>query len=142
MAAPAAPCAFCDWAESAAPTLVYVDDDTFAGVDPRQPHEGHVLVMPRRHVENVFELDDETAAAVMSATVRVARAVRAAFEPDGLSLWQSNGPGAFQEIAHFHMHVMPRWSGDGLLRIYPTRIEDSSMDTRSLQADRIRSHLR
>lgn len=97
--------------------------------------------MPVRHIENVFELDADAASAVMAATVRVARAVRSAFEPDGLSLWQSNGPGAHQEVPHFHMHVMPRWAGDGLLRIYPQHVETPDIAIRAAMADDIRAHL-
>jgi histidine triad (HIT) family protein len=120
---------------------VYEDENIFVEVDPRQPHRGHCLVMPVRHIENVFELDSDTAAAVMSATVRVARAVRSAFRPDGLSLWQSNGPGAHQEVPHFHMHVMPRWSGDELLRIYPRHVETPHIAVRESMANDIRDHL-
>ncbi len=134
-------CAFCDWLAANSRTRVYEDGDVFAEVDPRQPHRGHVLVIPVRHIENVFELDADTAAAVMTATVRVARAIRSAFSPDGLSLWQSNGPGAHQEVPHFHMHVMPRWSGDGLLRIYPHHVDTPVEAIRASMAKDIRAHL-
>ena len=109
-ARPEVHCPFCAWLVEGSRTRVYQDASTFAEVDQRQPHQGHVLVMPTRHVENVFELDDAIAAAVMRTTVNVARAVRDAFHPDGVSLWQSNGRGAHQEVPHFHMHVMPRWA--------------------------------
>ena len=135
------PCAFCSWRDSNSTTRVYEDSDTFAEIDPRQPHRGHVLVMPKRHVETVFDLDEATACAVMIATVRVASALRDAFEPDGLSLWQSNGPGAFQEVPHVHMHVMPRWLDDGLLRIYPGWVKDTDRSAREEMALRVRSHL-
>lgn len=134
-------CAFCRWLATESRTRVYEDDNVFVEVDPRQPHRGHCLVMPVRHIENVFELDGKASAAVISATVRVARAVRSAFEPDGLSLWQSNGPGAHQEVPHFHMHVMPRWAGDELLRIYPRHIDTPDISIRETMADDIRAHL-
>ena len=130
-------CVFCDWLVASSATRVYEDASTFAEVDPRQPHRGHVLVMPTRHVETVFDLDSATAAAVMEATVKVARAVREAFCPDGLSLWQSNGPGAHQEVPHFHMHVMPRWEGDGLLKIYPGRPTTPEASVREAMAEEI-----
>ena len=134
-------CIFCDWAQSASLSLVFEDQDTFAGVDPRQPREGHVLVIPRRHVPTVFDLDDVLAAAVMKTTVRIARAVQATYAPEGLSLWQSNGAAAFQEIAHFHMHVMPRWLGDELLQVYPRPIQTIDQNAREEQAARIRAYL-
>jgi histidine triad (HIT) family protein len=107
----------------------------------RQQRTGHVLVVPRTHVENVFELDDATGAAVMSATIRVARAVRDAFRPEGLHLWQSNGPAAGQEVPHFHMHVMPRWHGDGLLRWHPVAPVYPERDELDRQAGLIRAAL-
>lgn len=120
---------------------MYEDADVFVEVDPRQPHRGHLLVMPTTHVENIFDLDDAVAAAVVGVTTRVACAVRAAYNPDGLSLWQSNGPGAHQEVPQFHMHVMPRWTGDELLRIYPRHVETPDPSIRAGMADEIRRHL-
>ena len=79
---------------------------------------GHVLVEPKRHVHDILELDDATGAAVISTVARVARAVQAAFAPDGMNIMQSNGEAAGQEVFHFHMHVLPRHSGDGLLGVY------------------------
>jgi histidine triad (HIT) family protein len=78
---------------------------------------------------------------VLRTASAVARAVRDAFESDGMSLWQSNGPGAFQEVPHFHLHVMPRWSGDGLLRIYPHRVAELGPDELADQAEVIRRRL-
>lgn len=115
-------CVFCGIVDGSKPhSIVSEDDRTIAFMSIRQQREGHVLVIPRAHVENVFGLDEETGAAVMATTVRIARAVEAAFQPEGLHLWQSNGPAADQEVPHFHMHVMPRWHGDGLLAWYPTQ---------------------
>ena len=134
-------CAFCRWLANESLTRVYQDESVFVEVDPRQPRRGHLLVMPTNHVENVFGLDDGTAAAVMMTTAKVARAVRSAYSPDGLSLWQSNGPGAHQEVPHFHMHVMPRWTGDELLRIYPRHVETPDTSVRARMAADIRRHL-
>ncbi len=135
-------CEFCDWLRWPSPTRVYQDEAVFAEIDRRQPHRGHVLVMPTRHVENVYELDESCGAAVVAVTIRVARAVRDAFDPDGLSLWQSNGPGAHQEVPHLHVHVMPRWADDGLLRIYPGPVQVADASGRAAMADDIRRVLR
>jgi histidine triad (HIT) family protein len=58
-----------------------------------------------------------------------------------LSLWQSNGPAAFQEVPHFHMHVMPRWTDDGLLRIYPKKLGPVQEEELERQAAAIRAAL-
>lgn len=82
---------------------------------------GHVLVVPKTHVPDIFALDDALGAAVMRTVMRVARAVGDALRPDGLNIWQSNGEAAGQEVLHAHFHVLPRAQGDGMLRIYPRR---------------------
>ena len=113
-------CVFCDIvAGRADASVVREDARTLAFVGFRQPTDCHVLVVPKRHVETIHALDDDDAAALMQAAVRVARALDAAVPMQGLSLWQSNGPAAWQEVPHVHLHLLPRRTGDGLLDIYP-----------------------
>jgi histidine triad (HIT) family protein len=113
-------CVFCQIVQGSEPaSIVWEDDLTIAAVDLRQFHPGHVLVIPRRHLRDVRELDYATGAAVMATVVRVTRAVAAAFPSQGMSLWHSIGEAAFQEIPHLHIHVHPRILGDGLLQVYP-----------------------
>jgi histidine triad (HIT) family protein len=111
----------------------------FAGL--RQHVKGHVLIVPRRHVETIYDLDTDDAAALMTTAVTVARAVRAAFAPQGLSLWQSNGPAAFQEVPHVHLHVQPRLTGDGMLEIYPQAPVDAPRAELDDIAARVRAAL-
>lgn len=80
-----------------------------------------MLVVPRRHVEQVDQLEPDDAGALMNAVVGVARSVKSLCAPEGLSVWSSNGPAAFQEVPHVHMQVLARKHGDGLLRIYAER---------------------
>ena len=90
-----------------------------AFMDMRQAVPGHVLVVPHRHVPDIYSLAPDEAAGAMRMAQRVAQALRAEFDPPGLNLWQSNGRAAGQEVFHFHLHVQPRRVGDGLLRVYP-----------------------
>jgi histidine triad (HIT) family protein len=114
-------CAFCRIIDGIEPrSLIWDDDLTVAFMSKRQQRVGHVLVVPRAHIETVFDVDEANGTGIMATTVRMARAVEKAFRPEGLHLWQSNGPAANQEVPHFHMHVMPRWHGDGLLEWHPT----------------------
>ena len=113
-------CVFCEIVARRAPASVVREDArTLAFMGLRHGADGHVLVVPKRHVEHAWELEDADAAALMRAAVPVARALRATLPMQGLSLWQSNGPAAFQEVPHVHLHLMPRRSGDGLLEVYP-----------------------
>jgi len=116
-------CIFCAIIEGKAPAeVVFEDEETLAFMDINPANPGHTLVIPRRHARNVYDLDEETAAAVMKATVRVARAIRSALQPDGLNLVQSNERAGGQDIFHFHVHIIPRWYGDGLRLARPPQV--------------------
>jgi histidine triad (HIT) family protein len=135
-------CIFCDIVSGARQaSVVYEDDATLAFMDLRQPLPGHVLVIPRQHVELIYELDDESAARLFQTVVRVARAVRASLRPTGMNVSQSNGPAAGQEVPHLHMHLWPREMGDGLLRFYTERPGNSGRDSLDDLAARIRAGL-
>lgn len=111
-------CVFCDIiAGRAQAHIVYEDEATLAFMDIAPIHEGHTLVVPKKHATDVFEIDPEDAAATMRTAVRMARAVKAAFGCDGVNIFQSNGPAAGQSVFHFHMHVLPRWAGDRIIAL-------------------------
>jgi histidine triad (HIT) family protein len=93
---------------------VYEDPATIVIMDVMPQSEGHALVIPKVPVENLFELDEEAAAAVMRTARRVALAARRAFRPDGITLMQFNGAEAGQTVFHFHLHVVPRYAGKPL----------------------------
>ena len=116
-------CPFCAILAGDLPaSIVCEDDGVVAFMDLRQAVPGHVLVVPRQHVETLYDLDEDSAAALMRMAVRVAKAARATFDPAGLNLWQSNGEAGGQEVPHFHLHVHPRRVGDGLLDVYPAGV--------------------
>ncbi len=108
-------CIFCAISAGQAPAeILYQEDTVLAFLDNRPAALGHTLVIPRRHAHTIWELDPETAAALMRLAVRLAPALRGALKPDGLTLLQNNGRAAGQEVPHFHLHLIPRWYGDGL----------------------------
>ena len=77
--------------------------------------EGHPLVVPRHPYPDIYALDDEIAAQLMQETVRIARAVQEVTGCDGLNIVQSNGAVAGQDVFHFHIHIKPRFAGDGIV---------------------------
>lgn len=113
---------------------IYEDESTMAFLDLRQSNEGHVLVVPRNHIEQIYDLDEDTASSLASTVCKVARVVRRVYAPGGLSIWQSNGPAAFQEVPHVHWHVLPRYDGDGLLVVYPTDLAGRARQEYALQS--------
>ena len=113
-------CVFCSIVRGEADSAtIFEDDSTLAFLNLRQSNEGHVLVVPKRHFEQIYDLEEEIASALAKTVRKVARAVRRVYEPEGLSIWQSNGAAAFQEVPHVHWHLLPRYTNDGLLVVYP-----------------------
>jgi histidine triad (HIT) family protein len=134
-------CVFCQIIAGELPGLTfYRDEQTVAIMDLRQPgwpRVAHVLVLPREHVETLDELSSRAASALMDTTVEVSRALRQVVQPDGYSLWQSNGEVAGQEVPHVHVHLLTRTAGDGLLQIYRTPPEQPPLETMAPLADRL-----
>lgn len=75
---------------------------------------GNCLIAPRAHHENVLEMPDELGADVFRATRLIANALRDAFDCEGISTRQHNGPAGDQDVWHYHLHVIPRFTNDGL----------------------------
>lgn len=115
-AVPPDPCVFCDIVTGHAEASFALKDEatvTFAVLHPINP--GHVVVVPRRHIERIADLDAATASRVWSAAVLVGAAVtRVGGEALGVNLMLSDGEVAGQEVPHVHLHVVPRHRDDGL----------------------------
>ncbi len=135
-------CVFCEIVEGTRDArVVYESDSVLALIDPRQANPGHVLVIPKEHFPDIYALSAEAGSEIMRAVILLSRAVRRAFELDGLSIWQSNGRGAHQEVPHVHFHVHPRKTDDGLLRVYPRWLDRTSDEELDSYADRVRQAL-
>ena len=115
-------CVFCRIVAKEIPaTVVHEDEHTLAFMDIGQVNPGHVLVAVKKHADNIFALEDAQAAAVFRSAARVARAIRGAFEPQGLSVYQANGAAAGQTVFHLHIHLVPRYEGDGMALTWPVK---------------------
>jgi len=115
-------CVFCRIVAGQIPsTRVHEDEHTLAFMDLGQVNPGHVLVTVKKHAANLYELDDMQAAAVARASTRVARAIREAFAPAGLSVYQANGKAAGQTVFHYHVHLLPRHEADGMELTWPVK---------------------
>ena len=135
-------CIFCDIAQGIVPAnIVYEDKLTLAFIDLRQFHPGHTLVIPRQHLADVRELDETTGAALMATVTKITAAVGKAFPNEGLSLWHSIGPAAFQEVPHLHFHVHPRLTDDDFLRVYPGELPMSQAGEREEYAAKLKRFL-
>jgi histidine triad (HIT) family protein len=133
-------CVFCRIVARQIPaSVVREDEHTLAFMDLGQVNPGHVLVAAKAHVENVFGLDSRQAAAVAQSVVRVARAIRDAFAPHGLSVYQANGKVAGQTVFHYHVHLVPRYEGDGMALAWP--VKNPPREKLAEYAERIRARL-
>ncbi|RWA51447.1 HIT family hydrolase [Cupriavidus sp. UYMSc13B] len=105
---------------------VYEDDDTIAFMDIMPQADGHTLVVPKEAAVNLFDLSEQGAQAAIVATQRVARAVRTAFAPEGISIGQFNGAAAGQTVPHVHFHIVPRYA-DSALRGHAREMQDPEL---------------
>lgn len=101
--------------------IVFEDEQVIAFMDAGQVNPGHVLVATKRQVETLMELDEAEAAHLFAVAQRIARAVQAAFQPEGMTLLQTNKPAGWQTVPHVHVHVLPRYANDGADLIWPRR---------------------
>jgi len=133
-------CVFCRIVAKEIPaTVVHEDEHTLAFMDIGQVNPGHVLVALKKHAENIYALEDAQAAAVFRAAARVGRAIRGAFEPQGLSVYQANGAAAGQTVLHLHVHLVPRYEGDGMALTWP--VKNPPREKLVEYAERIRAKL-
>ncbi|MCW5758714.1 MAG: HIT family protein, partial [Phenylobacterium sp.] len=95
---------------------VYEDADTLAFMDIMPRGEGHVLVIPKKPVRNVLDVDEETHAAVYRTVRKLAPVAVKAFRADGVTIQQYNEPAGGQVVFHLHVHIIPRWEGVALGR--------------------------
>lgn len=104
------PCFFCEISNGNTHQWQIVEEDelTMTLLNGRQFEIGQCLVIPRRHVPTLLELESLEGTAIMAAAKRVARALVDVYSPDGVLLYQNNGIGSGQEVPHFHLHVVPR----------------------------------
>lgn len=107
-------CIFCRIAEGEIPSKTLYEDEKFRAIlDLGPATKGHALILPKEHAANLFELPDETAAEVMVLAKKLAKTMKEKLKCDGLNLIQNNGKTAGQTVEHFHLHVIPRYEGDG-----------------------------
>ena len=115
-------CVFCRIVAGQIPsTRVFEDEHTLAFMDLGQVNPGHVLVAAKRHAANLYELDEGQAAAVARACLKVSKAIQETFKPEGLSVYQANGKAAGQTVFHYHVHLLPRHTDDGMELTWPVK---------------------
>lgn len=92
---------------------IYEDDATYAFLDINPVGRGHTLVIPKEPTRNMLSSSEETFLAVMKRVHMLAPKIKEAVGADGINIGINNEPDAGQEVFHFHVHIIPRFKGDG-----------------------------
>ena len=107
-------CIFCKLANGDIPTNSIYEDDKFNVILDNGPAtKGHALILPKDHADNLFELPEDTAADAMKLARKLGKHIMDTLGADGLNIVQNNGSVAGQTVMHFHLHIIPRYEGDG-----------------------------
>ena len=139
MGEPKAGCVFCKiLAGQSSASRVYENDDVLVFMDLFPVEQGHTLIIPKPHWENIFETPADALEKVITISKPVAHAIRETLTPAGIQVFQLNGAAAGQPVFHYHMHLIPRWQGGAFAFHGRHREEREKLDE---MAQRIASNL-
>lgn len=93
--------------------IIYEDNDTLAFLDIKPHAQGHTVVIPKVHVETVFDLSVQQAKELMADVITVMSRIREVLQPDGFNVGWNHHPAGGQVVPHLHIHIFPRYEGDG-----------------------------
>ncbi|EFK06732.1 histidine triad domain protein [delta proteobacterium NaphS2] len=131
-------CIFCKIIKGEAPCFkVYEDEKVVAFEDINPATEGHTLIVPKEHAENLYEISPESLAAVHVASRKVIHGIRKALNPVGVVAVQLNGRAVNQLIMHYHLHLMPRGADDPPLGASHCGTKPGDMDALKKTAEKI-----
>lgn len=107
-------CIFCKLANGDIPTnSIYEDSDFRVFLDAAPATKGHCLIVPKEHYNDLYELDDAVASKVLPLAKKMMKLLKEKLNWDGFNIMQNNGEIAGQSVFHYHMHLIPRYKGDG-----------------------------
>lgn len=123
-------CIFCKIAAGEIPSKTLYEDEEFRVIlDLGPATKGHALILPKNHYRNLFELPEEQAGKVMVLAKKMAARMREKLHCDGFNLVQNNEEVAGQTVFHFHVHLIPRYEGDGqVIGWKPGKPEDAELE--------------
>ncbi|QPC45555.1 HIT family protein [Mangrovibacillus cuniculi] len=121
-------CVGCLLANHQAPThLIYEDEHVSCILDIDPYNEGHVLILPKKHVRYFDDLDHQTSLSIMHAAGLLTKVLKELFKPDGITILQNGGK--FDDLTHFHMHIIPRFEGQNFAEFF---LENQEINSRGM----------
>ena len=127
-------CVFCS-RDKLVTDFVYEDELVMAFMDMDPINEGHILLVPKEHYLDVDEIPDETLSRLMIVSKKIVSALKDVYKPDGYSMMQNGG--TFNDVGHYHLHIFPRYKGDGFGWTYGGDVKKVSAEI----AERIRERI-
>jgi histidine triad (HIT) family protein len=135
-------CIFCKIIKGQIPCFkVYEDDRVLAFADINPITEGHTLIIPKAHAENLFEISEEDIAAIHLASKKIADAIKSALDPVGIAVLQLNGRGVNQVVMHYHLHLIPRTANAPELKMTAWELVPGNMDAVKRTSEKIAAAL-
>jgi histidine triad (HIT) family protein len=137
-------CIFCQIIrKEASASIVYEDEQVVAFLSNRPVNEGHTLVVPKKHYENIYDILEEDVGYLFKVAKRVAHAVRDAMSAEGIRIVQNNGWAAGQVVFHLHVHVIPMKPPEGFThgKAYRNPSQARVVEALEQDAEKIRLHL-
>ena len=123
-------CIFCKIVRGEIPSRkIYEDIDIVAFLDINPANPGHVLIVPKEHSESIDEISENVLKKSIIVTKRIAIVVKKRLGADGINILQNNGQHAGQIVAHFHIHVIPRFPDDKVVITYQrAQLDDTQLE--------------
>ena len=133
-------CIFCKIVQGEIPSFkVYEDDRVLAFEDINPISEGHTLIIPKKHAQNLREIPEEDLSAIHLASKKIIRAIEEVLSPTGVAVLQLNGRGVNQVVMHYHLHLMPRIGEGPELPVTCWELRQGDMEAIKETAEKIAS---
>lgn len=123
-------CIFCKIINGEIPSATIYEDEEFKAILDRFPaNKGHVLILPKQHSANIFDIDSQQAGRLFVLATKIAREMKKSLGFEHLNIMQNNGTIAGQTVFHFHLHLIPRYENDGITIAYqPMDLTDAQIE--------------
>jgi histidine triad (HIT) family protein len=128
-------CLFCNIANGMMESATIFENSEFRVILDKFPGaKGHTLIIPKEHIDDIYDLDTETAGSIFELAAIVAKSLKNVLQCDGMNILQNNGLIAGQTVFHFHLHLIPRFNEDGLKFAWPTKkFSDDELEAIALE---------
>ncbi|MFA5072188.1 MAG: HIT family protein [Candidatus Pacearchaeota archaeon] len=108
-------CVFCKIINNEIPSYkIYEDDLVLAFLDINPASKGHTLIIPKKHVQDIFEIEEKYLERIISVAKKISNKMKDNFNADGVNLYHASGAAAEQSVFHFHLHIIPRRKDDNI----------------------------